>query len=183
LLHRVALAAARCGERRAAHIALSAADRTAERRDPAREPPWLYWLDDAELAALTGRCLVALGRPLRAVGLLAAATRPDRAAGSPRTAAVYAGWLARAYLDLGELEQACALAERLLLDAVRLGSARVAAQVLALHHRLAQHTEVPAAVRYARLADAARPYLPAPGDSRRGAGGGWPARRPRAEGR
>jgi transcriptional regulator with XRE-family HTH domain len=174
MLHRVAVAAARCGERRAAQAALSAADHAVERRDPAGEPAWLYWLDDAELAAMTGRCMVVLGRPLRAVGLLAAATRADRAARSPRTAAVYAGWLARAYLDLGEIEHACAIAEGLLLDAVRLGSARVAAQAAALHLRLVRHTDVPAAVRYARLAEEARAYLPA--------GRGWPARRSSAGG-
>jgi transcriptional regulator with XRE-family HTH domain len=176
LLHRVALAAARCGERRAASTALSAADRVAERRDPGREPAWLYWLDDAELAAMTGRCLVAVGRPLRGLPLLAAATRTDRSAIAPRAAALYAGWMVRAYLDLGEVEEACAVAERLLLDAVRLGSARVAAQATALRHRLAGHTDVPAAVRYARLATEAGPYLPRPTVS------GWPGRHAPARG-
>jgi transcriptional regulator with XRE-family HTH domain len=176
LLHRVALAAARCGERRAAHRALADADRAAERLDPHREPAWLYWLDGAELAAMTGRCLVALGRPLRGVPLLAAGVRPGRSAVAPRTAALYAGWLVRAYLDLGEVEQACATAETVLIDAVRLGSARVTAQVTALHHRLAGHTDVPAAVRYARLAAAAAPYLPRPAPNRTGSGGGRAAR-------
>jgi transcriptional regulator with XRE-family HTH domain len=171
LLHRIALAAARCGERRAASTALSAADRAAERREPAREPAWLYWLDDAQLAAMTGRCLVALGRPARGVPPLAATAHPDRSAIAPRDAALYAGWLVRAYLDLGEIEQACAVAEGLLLDAVRLGSARVAAQVTALRHRLAGHRDVPAAARYARLAAEAAPYLP------RSAASGRPARR------
>jgi transcriptional regulator with XRE-family HTH domain len=159
LLHRVAFAAALCGRHRAAHAALGAAQRAADRRDPGCEPPWLYWLDDGELAAMTGRCLAALRRPLRAEPLLAAARRR---AGPRRTSAIYAAWLARAYLHLGELEQACEVADAALLDAVRAGSARAAAELDVVRRRLAPHRDDPAVRRHTALVNAARPYLAGP---------------------
>ncbi|MFC0529608.1 helix-turn-helix domain-containing protein [Phytohabitans kaempferiae] len=157
LLHRVAFAAALCGERRAAHTALGQAATAAARRDPAHDPSWLYWLDEAELAALTGRCLAALGRPLRAEPLLTAAVRRT---GQPRTTALYGAWLARVCLDLGEVERAGEVAGTALLDAVRSGSARAAAEVTGVRSRLAAHRDVPEVRRYAELASACRPYLP-----------------------
>ncbi|BCB82617.1 hypothetical protein Pflav_090270 [Phytohabitans flavus] len=157
LLHRVAFAAALCGERRAAHDALGQAATAAARRDPAQDPPWLYWLDEAELSAMTGRCMAALGRPLRAEPLLTAAVSRT---GQPRTAALYGAWLARVCLDLGEVERAGEVAGDALLDAVRSGSARAAAEVVGVRPRLAAHRDVPEARRFAELATACRPYLP-----------------------
>jgi len=157
LLHRVAFAAVLCGERRAAHSALGRAATAAARRDPAQDPPWLYWLDGAELSAMTGRCLAALGRPLRAEPLLTAAVRRT---GQPRTAAIYGAWLARVCLDLGEVERAGEVAVEALLDAVRSGSARAAAEVAVVRPRLAAHRDVPEARRFTELAIASRPYLP-----------------------
>ncbi|MCW3819010.1 helix-turn-helix domain-containing protein [Micromonospora sp. DR5-3] len=156
LLHRVAFAAALAGRSRAARPALDAAERTGG-PEPGREPPWLYWLDEAELAALTGRTLVALGRPGPAVPLLGPVARGrDR----PRRAAVYGGWLARGYLQLGEVAGACAVAGEALLDAVRSGSPRAVGQLTEVRRRLAVHRDEPAAGRYASLFAAARPYLP-----------------------
>lgn len=157
LLHRVAFAAALCGERRAAHAALGRAVTAAARRDPAQDPPWLYWLDEGELSAMTGRCLAALGRPLRAEPLLTAAVSRT---GQPRTAALYGAWLARVCLDLGEVERAGQVAVDALLDAVRSGSARAAAEVVGVRPRLAAHRDVPEARRFAELATACRAYLP-----------------------
>ncbi|MEN3609937.1 helix-turn-helix transcriptional regulator [Plantactinospora sp. ZYX-F-223] len=158
LLHRIAFAAARCGRRRPAYAALRAAERATGRREPPREPAWLYWLDEGELAAMTGRCLAALRRPLRAEPLLRAAlTRP----GQPRTAAVYGAWLAHACLDLGEWERAAEVADAALLDAVRSGSARAAAELTGVGRRLAAYRTEPAGRRHAALAAATRRYLPA----------------------
>ncbi|MFG1950939.1 transcriptional regulator [Micromonospora sp. NPDC048830] len=158
LLHRVALAAALDGRAEAAGRALAAADRVAEAVEPAREPSWLYWLDRPELAAMTGRTLVALGRPRAAEPLLAAARRPGR----PRGAALYGAWLARGHLQLGDVEQACAVAEAALLDAVRAGSPRAAGQLAEVRRRLARHADEPAVRRHAALAAAAARYLPRP---------------------
>ncbi|SCL61964.1 helix-turn-helix domain-containing protein [Micromonospora eburnea] len=156
LLHRVALAAALAGRSRAARQALDAAERTGG-PGPGREPPWLYWLDAAELAAMTGRALVAVGRPGPAVPLLTPVTGGR---GGPRRAAVYGGWLARAHLQLGEVTAACAVAGEALLDAVRSGSPRAVGQLVEVRHRLATHRDEPAARRYADQLAAARPYLP-----------------------
>ncbi|WP_416903140.1 transcriptional regulator [Micromonospora echinospora] len=156
LLHRVALAAALDGRHATAGQALAAAGRVADRYDPRREPPWLYWLDPTELAAMTGRTLAVLGRPLRAEPLLRAGCRP----GQPRATAVYGGWLARAYLDLGEVEQACAVAGEALLAAVRAGSVRATGQLAEVGRRLAAQRAEPAVRRHAALVTAARPYLP-----------------------
>jgi len=167
LQHRVAIAAARLGERRAAHAALAAAERAADRSQPDQQPSWLYWLDQAELAAMTGRCLVVLGRPLRAARLLAT----PRAGLGPRAASLYAGWLARSYLELGEVEQACQVALRALGDAVRAGSARAATGLRHLHPMLLRHRDVSMVRLYERLAARAAPYLPAPPGGRGAAGG------------
>ncbi|MEH1126653.1 helix-turn-helix domain-containing protein [Micromonospora sp. CPCC 206061] len=156
LLHRLAIAAAGCGERRLAHAALAAAETAALRRDPRHDPPWLYWLGDAELSALAGRCLAALGRPLRAEPLLTTALTN---ATGPRSAAVYGAWLARACLDLGEVERACEVAGGALLDAVRSGSARATAEIDRIRVPLAAHRHVPEAREYTELVAACRPYL------------------------
>ena len=98
LLHRVAMAAAHAGERLEAEATLVQAGQAVERCVPGEAPEWLYWLDEAELRAMTGRCWAMLGRPLRAVRLLA--SRPATA--WPRTATLDGVWLARSYLRLGE---------------------------------------------------------------------------------
>ncbi|MEU8368187.1 helix-turn-helix transcriptional regulator [Micromonospora tulbaghiae] len=156
LLHRVALAAALAGRPRAAGQALAGADR-AGTSEPGREPPWLYWLDAAELAAMTGRTLVALGRPAAAVPLLTPAVG---ARGRPRRSAVYGGWLARAHLGLGAVPEACAVAGDALLDAVRSGSHRAVGQLTAFRRGLAHAPPGPATRGYARALTTARPYLP-----------------------
>ncbi|GAB2940808.1 hypothetical protein GCM10027280_31670 [Micromonospora polyrhachis] len=159
LLHRIAFAAALDGRTRAAQTALTAAHRAADRRDPAHDPPWLYWLDDTELTAMTGRCLAALRRPLRAEPLLAQA-RHQVAPG--RSSAVYGAWLARTYLRLGEVEQACVIADAALLDAIRVGSVRAATELVRVRRQLAPHRDEPAVRQHTALVAAAHSYLPTP---------------------
>ncbi|MEV4482217.1 helix-turn-helix domain-containing protein [Micromonospora coxensis] len=156
LLHRVALAAALAGRTPAGRQALDAARRAAETVDPATEPAWLYWLDGDELAAMTGRTLVALGRPGPAVPLLHAAG----SARGPRSASVYGGWLARGLLQLGEVDQAAAVAGAALHGAVRAGSTRATAALVEVDRRLTAHRAEPAVRRWRRLLADARPYLP-----------------------
>lgn len=158
LLHRVAFAAARAGQRQVARTALDAAARAADRREPEREPPWLYWLDAAEFAALTGRCLGALRRPLRAVPLLVPALVPTA---GHRRAGIYGAWLARCYLDMGELEEACRVAEEALLAVLRSGSARAAGELAAVRRRLAPFADEPVVRRHVELVASVGPYLPA----------------------
>lgn len=138
LLHRVAMAAAHAGERLEAEATLVQAGQAVERCVPGEAPEWLYWLDEAELRAMTGRCWAMLGRPLRAVRLLA--SRPATA--WPRTATLDGVWLARSYLQLGEVEQACWAAGRAWSDAVSAGSTRAADAVRHLHPLLLRHRDV-----------------------------------------
>jgi hypothetical protein len=121
LLHRAALAAASLHERREAELMLVEAERVADRSKPEDEPAWQYWLDHQELTAMTGRCLAVLGRPLRAVRTL---TNPDSGS-RPRSSALYRCWLARAYADLGEVEEALRITARVRLQSAGAGSVRV----------------------------------------------------------
>jgi transcriptional regulator with XRE-family HTH domain len=139
-LQRVAYAAARAGDVHECERAISAADRMFGRRDPADEPAWLYWLTDAEYAALSGRCYAVLRRPRLAVPLLSHALAGIR---QPRPVALYTAWLAEAHLDAGAPERAAELAAEALPAAVRSGSVRAAVRVRSLHARLAAlHREV-----------------------------------------
>jgi transcriptional regulator with XRE-family HTH domain len=128
LLHRAALAAARLRERREAELMLVEAERVVDRAKPEDEPEWLYWLDHEELRAMTGRCLAVLGRPLRAVRMLT-----NRSGGGPRSSALYGCWLARAYVGLGEVEEARRVMGRVRIQAAGVGSVRVEG---AVRHRL-----------------------------------------------
>ncbi|TDC81313.1 transcriptional regulator [Micromonospora sp. KC606] len=164
LLHRVALAAALTGRAPAGRQALDAARRTAETVEPTTEPPWLYWLDGDELAAMTGRALVALGRPGPAVPLLGEALRSVR---GPRGAAVYGSWLARGLVQLGEVDEAAVVAAAALRDTVRAGSARAADALAEADRRLAAHRAEPAVRRWRGLLADARPFLPTGAGTRR----------------
>jgi transcriptional regulator with XRE-family HTH domain len=121
LLHRAALAAARLRDRREAELMLVEAERVAAGSKPEDEPAWLYWLDHEELTAMTGRCLAVLGRPFRAVRMLQCWS----GGGGPRSSALYGCWLARAYVDLGEAEEARRLMARVRLQVAGVGSVRV----------------------------------------------------------
>ncbi|GIF86931.1 helix-turn-helix domain-containing protein [Catellatospora chokoriensis] len=160
LAHRAALAAARAGDGRAAQDGLLVARRLGDRVRAEHEPSWLYWLDPAELAAMAGRCLVALDRPARALPLLEqpGLRRPRR--GQPRTRAVYAGWLARALLGVGEVEQACAVGADAAVEAVRAGSVRAAEQTRELSVRLAARPQTRAVRDLSELITQLTSYLP-----------------------
>lgn len=173
LLQRVAFAAARIGDRQACERALGAAERLFQQRDPAHDPTWLYWFDEAEFAAMAGRCYTALGRPRTAVPLLRAGLYGGRI--RLRAWALYAAWLAAAQLDAGEVERACAVAGQALLTAVRVGSVRARDQVQALRPRLHRLRQAPAVREYAELARSAHPYLPAPAPAVPSGAGAGPA--------
>ncbi|WP_433609275.1 helix-turn-helix transcriptional regulator [Dactylosporangium sp. CA-139114] len=72
---REAAAAAALGERARCDAAIAAAEKAHGARGE-HDPAWLYWLDDAHLAAAAGRCQAVLGRHRLALRLLDAALRP-----------------------------------------------------------------------------------------------------------
>jgi hypothetical protein len=98
---------------------------------------------------MTGRCLAAAGRPLRAAPLLADAV--GRAGLGTRTAALYAVWLTRCHVQLGEVERGCATVVSALTMTVASGSARVAADLNRLHPLLLHHRDLPAVRCYEQL--------------------------------
>jgi transcriptional regulator with XRE-family HTH domain len=158
LAHRVAHAAARAGDRRRCDRALSEADTWYARRNTALDPSWIYWLDEAAMCLLAGRCHAVLGRYRRAVPLLERGLAGRR---HPRTAAVYGGWLAEAHLRSGDLEPGIERAVDALRDAVRAGSVRAAARARAVHAQLGPVRHAPVLDRYLPFAVTAVPYLPA----------------------
>ena len=110
--------------------------------DASGAPDWAAWVDGREVAIMAGRCWAELHRPLRAI----AALEPALANYDPthaRDRALYSTWLADAYVDAGEPEQAAAVTLSALDIAAGVGSTRPverAAQVVA---RLAPHRRLP----------------------------------------
>jgi hypothetical protein len=87
------------------------------------EPDWVYWVDDLEHQIMTGRCWTALRRPIRAIAALEQVMRRYEDTHG-RDKALYLSFLADAYLDANELEQACAVASRAMDLSAGVGSIR-----------------------------------------------------------
>ncbi|MGH3981351.1 MAG: helix-turn-helix domain-containing protein [Pseudonocardiaceae bacterium] len=138
---RVAWAHARAGEIRQTERALSAVDAEYDRRRPADDPEWVYWLDEDEIAVMAGRCYVELGRPSRAIPLLTEVLeRYDER--QTRESALYTSWLAEAHVQAGDIEHATALAERTLELSSSTSSSRGDHRVTFLAQRLAPYRAV-----------------------------------------
>jgi tetratricopeptide (TPR) repeat protein len=118
-----------------AHAALGAegafqrAAAEAERRldaagaDPG--PPWLYWFDEAELAAQTGQSLLDLGRPAEARPLLERALDLQDPA-FLRDRSLYSARAAEAYALTGDIARARALGREAARLSRQCGSPRLA---------------------------------------------------------
>ncbi|WP_062209451.1 hypothetical protein [Streptomyces sp. NBRC 109706] len=143
LLERRAWAHARAGQVKETESALSEAEAELTRSSETESAPhWASWVDMRELQIMTGRCWTELGRPLRAVPVLESAlqTFSDTHA---RDKSLYMTWLAHAYLDGGEIEQAAAVTGRSLQLATGVGSVRPRERVQTLVGRLKPHGRVP----------------------------------------
>jgi len=107
LASRKARAHARAGEAAACGRALNSAERLLDAASPGtREPDWIYYFDDAELAATAGGCWIALRQPARARPLLDTALHTiDPSFVRDRT--VLHAQSADVYLQDGELDLAC----------------------------------------------------------------------------
>ncbi|MFF5227176.1 hypothetical protein [Dactylosporangium sp. NPDC000521] len=169
---RVAFAAAGAGDRRSCDGALAAAERAHALRGSAVGPPWLYWLDDAHVEAMTGLCLAAAGRPAAALPRLGAALRGPSV--RFRAAGLVSAALARAHLAAGDLDAACAAAAETLLACAESGSFRVLRQLrhleTALHAAAGAGRSPAPLVAYTELAESAAGCLPgaAPPPARQG---------------
>jgi hypothetical protein len=119
-----ARALARLGDARSCDIALANAVKAFERRNCEDDPQWIQYFDEAELAAEFGHCFRDLGRHVDAsqyankcVGIIDGASflRSDFFATMV---------LADAYLEAGEIEQACNVALGAMSQGEQLRSAR-----------------------------------------------------------
>jgi tetratricopeptide (TPR) repeat protein len=105
-------------------------------------PDWAAWAHSPkELEIMAGRCWTKLGRPLRAVPVLESAMA-DYDDGHARDKALYLSWLADAYLDAGEVEQAAGVAELAVDLSAGVASARPHARLAEVFDRLAKHSSV-----------------------------------------
>jgi transcriptional regulator with XRE-family HTH domain len=138
---RIAWAHARAGDGRGAERALGEADGLYGHRRPEDDPVWVYWLSRDEMDVMAGRCATELRQPRRAEALLRPVlARYDEALA--REAALYASWLAEAYVQLHELEEAAAVATRSLLLSARVNSARGRERVARVREALLRHPDV-----------------------------------------
>ncbi|WP_026269788.1 helix-turn-helix domain-containing protein [Salinispora arenicola] len=110
--------------------------------DDRPEPDWVWWVDRAEGDIMAGRCWTVLNRPLRAIPVLerALAGFDDTYA---RDKSLYLSWLADAYLDANEVEQACATASVVVRLAAGVGSIRPGQRLNDILGRLGPHAALP----------------------------------------
>jgi hypothetical protein len=118
LQSRLAWSFATTGQSGKAVRSLRSAQETLASGDWAEAPDWSAWVDDKELGIMEGRVWAVLHEPQRAIPVLESVlcTYPDHWS---RDKALYMTWLADAYLDAGEPEQATSITS----DAVALASA------------------------------------------------------------
>jgi hypothetical protein len=142
LLERMAWTHAVAGQARETERALAAAVDALHMTDTRPEPDWVFWVDDNELNIMAGRCWTELRRPLRAVPTLEAvlARYEDTHA---RDKSLYLTWLAHAYIDAGEVEQAAATTVRATELSIGVASVRPRARIGKVAQRLQSHRTLP----------------------------------------
>jgi transcriptional regulator with XRE-family HTH domain len=144
LLHeRLAWAHAVAGNATEAEAALnSAQDALGEQPVTQEQPDWAAWVNHSELQIMTGRCWTELRRPLRAVPVLEAVlSRFDDT--HARDKSLYLCWLADAYLSAGEVDQAAAVASKVIDLSADVASVRPRERLAPLLGALARHRSVP----------------------------------------
>ncbi|NBE85092.1 helix-turn-helix domain-containing protein [Micromonospora rubida] len=131
--------------------------------DDRPDPDWVYWVDHTEGEIMTGRCWSVLHRPVRAIPVL------DRALAGfddtcVRDKALYLSWLADAYLDANEVEQACSTAALAVRLAGDIGSIRPGQRLDAVVARLDPYAHLPCVIELRELATevSKRPPLTGP---------------------
>jgi tetratricopeptide (TPR) repeat protein len=143
LLQRLAWAHAIRGQITGAVQALQVAGEAVDEHEGTETPDWAAWADGREQRIITGRCWSELGRPLRAVPILESVLG-EYEDSHARDKAMYLTWLAGAYVDAGEVEQAAVTTARALDLAADVASARPAQRVAVVVRRLEPHRGLPA---------------------------------------
>ncbi|MFC8080900.1 helix-turn-helix domain-containing protein [Streptomyces sp. NPDC057307] len=116
--------------------------REALTEDQGDNPPFLYWVSQDELTVMEARVYTELHRPLRAVPILTKVLDrydPTRT----RELALYLSWLAVAYVDANEPEEAAATAARVISMSADISSDRTAERVKVVVERLREYDDVP----------------------------------------
>lgn len=141
-LDRVAWAHTRAGRPQEAIQALGKAHEALTDEHGADEPDWTYWVSVEELEVMDARVYTELHKPLRAVPLLSEVlNRYD--ATHARELALYLSWLAVAYADANEPEEAAATAERMLALSTGGASERTAERARVVLESLKPFRKVP----------------------------------------
>ncbi|MFJ2568566.1 helix-turn-helix domain-containing protein [Streptomyces sp. NPDC087568] len=107
-----------------------------------KSPAYLYWVDAGELRVMESRVYTELRRPLRAVPLLREVLSGYDATHT-REMALYLSWLAVAYADANEPEEAAAVAGRVISISSDVASERTAERVRVILSRLQEYAAVP----------------------------------------
>jgi len=105
-------------------------------------PSWAYWVSREELEVMDARVFTELRRPLRAVPLLREVLKRYDATHA-RELALYLSWLAVAYADANEPEEAASTAARMFELSADVASDRTAERGRVVLGRLAEFDEVP----------------------------------------
>lgn len=135
LWERRAWAHAVAGQPQDTERSLAAAEEALGRDADSPPPDWVFWVDRTELQIMAGRCWAELGRPMRAVPLLESALAGfDNT--QARDKALYLTWLAGAYLDASEVEQAAVVTLRALELSTDVASVRLRPRIDILLRRL-----------------------------------------------
>lgn len=139
LAERLAWSHAMAGQPDAAEHALMAAqDALASDDIGDPSPDWARWVDHLEVQIMTGRCWTELHRPLRAVPILEDVLARYSGAHA-RDKALYLTWLANAYIDAQEIEQAARVVLRAVDLSTNVASVRPQQRIAAVALRLTPH--------------------------------------------
>jgi len=139
---RIAWAHAQTGEAQEAMSALGEAGEALGQHGDEEEPAYLYWVDAGELQVMEARVHTEMRRPLRAVPILTdVLSRYD--ATHTRELALYLSWLAVAFSDANEPEEAARTARRMLNLSGEVASERTADRSRVVLTRLKPFEDVP----------------------------------------
>jgi len=143
LLERLAWAHAVADEPWETERALEAAHEALARDSAVPAPDWAAWVDATELQIMTGRCWAQLGQPQRAIPVLERILSgfPDAYG---RDKALYLTWLAEAYRDAGEVDQAASTLKVAHTLSAPVASVRPRQRIAEVASTLAAHRSVPA---------------------------------------
>ncbi|MGH4018247.1 MAG: hypothetical protein ACRDT0_03170 [Pseudonocardiaceae bacterium] len=146
LYSRQAYALATLGDATACTAAISRARTQVEQLEPGDDPRWLYWMSPANITAGAGNCLLQLGQPDRATGLLEEGIALFGES-LPRDRQIYLTHLADARARPGsqrDLDAAAGLGKAAIDLSGSLASTRSVGRIRDLSRQMQPHAQVPA---------------------------------------